>query len=242
MQKVIMILMYDGSEFNGFQIQKGNIQTVAKRLYEVFKSIGIFEKFNASGRTDKGVHATYQVIDINIPNFWKDLDRLKRELNKKLYPSIYIREIKYVKQNFHARYSAKKRVYRYIVSTKSFNPFESKYITFINDLNQEIIKRDIKLFEGIHNFKNFKKEHGGSKNSIREIYKARFYTYKEYGIFYFEANGFLRSQVRMMVDFLLKINSGRLTNDDLIAQLKDRAITSTTLSPPNGLYLSKVIF
>ena len=79
MQKIAIVLSYDGSEFDGFQIQKGEINTVAKRLYDAFHSIGIFQKFNASGRTDKGVHATYQVIDIEIPAFWSDLERLKKE-------------------------------------------------------------------------------------------------------------------------------------------------------------------
>ena len=242
MQKVMIVLSYDGSQFNGFQIQKGEVNTVAKRLYEVFKSIGIFARFNASGRTDKGVHATYQVIDIDLPDFWSDLKKLKNELNKKLYPSIFIKAIKRVDSNFHARYSAKKRVYRYIISTKNFSPFQSNYLTFVKSFDKRVLRESIKLYEGVHDFKNFKKEHGGSKTSIRHIYKARFYRYKEYGVFYFEANGFLRSQVRMMVDFLLKINQGKLTNKDLTAQLEDRAITSTTLAPPQGLYLSRVVF
>jgi tRNA pseudouridine38-40 synthase len=64
----------------------------------------------ASGRTDRGVHATGQVCHIDLPEFWSDLEKLKSALNGMLPPSIHVKKIVAVDESFHARYSAKKRV------------------------------------------------------------------------------------------------------------------------------------
>ena len=80
------------------------------------------------------------------------------------------------------------------------------------------------------------------KSTIREIFDAKFYKYKDIYVFKFTANSFLRSQIRIMVDFLLKISDGKLTILDLIKQLETQEQVSKTLAPANGLYLTKVIF
>jgi len=244
LQKIKIVLSYDGSRFDGFAVQKGRANTVSNKLYDALKSIGIYEKFNASGRTDKGVHATYQVLDIDIPLFWIDrLLELKTELNRKIKPDIFIKKIECVDESFHSRYSAKRRVYRYIVSFKKENPYESRYVTFLKKrLDRDLMQKATKKFEGVHDFTLFKKTKGGTTNYTRQIYKSRYYEYKEYGVFYFEANGFLRSQIRLMVDFLLKIDQGILTVENLEDQISAKKVSSRTLADPYGLYLSKVIF
>ncbi len=240
MQNLKIIFSYDGSRFSGYAPQKGSVLTVHKTLKNAFLSLGIDRDFNASGRTDKGVHASFQVINIIVPSYWEDLVKLKYELNKKVKPSIFIKNISKVDMNFHARFSAKRRVYRYIVKIGDINPFLSNYVTFIESLDENSIKQAIKEFEGSHNFESFKKAHGGTLNYKREIFKARFYMYKEYGVFYFEANGFLRSQIRMMMSFLLKISDKKLTIKNLKEQLENKAVYSRTLANSSGLYLSKV--
>ena len=240
MQKLKIVLSYDGSRFRGFAPQKGGVNTVYKALKSAFLAVGINSDFNASGRTDKGVHASFQVIDIVAPLFWSDFKRLKNELNKKLKPYIKIKDISKVDIDFHSRYSAKRRVYRYVVKVGEFDPFLSSYVGFVNSLDKKLIKDAIKEFEGVHNFESFKKAHGGTTNYVREIYKTRFYKYKDFYIFYFEANGYLRSQIRMMVDFLFKISDGKLTIQNLKEQLQNQKIYSRTLADAGGLYLAKV--
>ena len=71
-------------------------------------------------------------------------------------------------------------------------------------------------------------------------FKTKVYDYRDFTIFYFEANGYLRSQIRMMVGFLLKISEGKLNANQLKNQLDKKEITSTTLAPANGLYLAKI--
>ena len=240
MQKLKIVLSYDGSRFMGFAPQKGSVNTVYRAIKKAFNSVGITSDFNASGRTDRGVHATFQVIDVVVPFFWNDFKKLKYELNKKLTPYIKIKHISKVDMNFHSRFSAKRRVYRYIVKASEYEPFLSSYITFVDSLDEEILKEAIKVFEGVHNFEGFKKAHGGSTNYIREIYRAKFYKYKDFYIFYFEANGFLRSQIRMMVEFLFKISDKKLTIQNLKEQLQNQKIYSRTLASASGLYLAKV--
>jgi tRNA pseudouridine38-40 synthase len=104
------------------------------------------------------------------------------------------------------------------------------------------LEKSIKLFEGIHDFEYFSKKGSEPISTIREIYKTKVYRYKEFYIFKFKANSFLRSQIRMMVQFLLDISDEKLTDDDLLKQLNKKGIASNKLSPPNGLYLSKIIY
>ena len=238
--RVKITISYDGSRFNGFQIQKGLVLTVSSVLQNAFKSLKIDSKFYASGRTDAGVHALNQTIHIDLPPYWDDLEKLKNLLIIRVLPHIYLKTIKPVDKNFHARFDAKKRVYRYIISCATPNPFLFPYVTFVKSIDEKLINEAIRTFEGTHNFEYFKKSGSDVKNFIRTIYKTNFYAYKEYYIFYFEANGFLRSQIRIMVDFLLKISDKKLSIDDLKRQLNKKKQLNTTLAPPNGLYLTKI--
>ncbi len=242
MTKVMMRLAYDGSRFNGFQIQNSGVPTVANRLQEIFRSVGIEGKFNASGRTDRGVHATDQVIDVPLPPFWRDLEKLRKSLNAKALPDIYIKSIREVPETFHARYSAKRRRYRYLVSTQTPSPLKARYILYTAAFDFERVEKAIRLFEGRHDFVRFKKSGSDTTRFVRTIHRARLYRHEGLDIFLFEADGFLRSQIRMMVDFLLKIGNGRLNNEDLLRQLAAGETISTDLCPPNGLYLSRIFY
>ena len=238
--RVKITLEYDGSKFQGYQYQKETTNTIANNLQNALKTLNINDFPTASGRTDKGVHALGQVIHLDLPPYWNDLEKLKFSLNKILFPSINIKKIEQTHKNFHARYDAKSRVYRYIISTKKPSVFLMPYITFLDMIDANRIKNSIKLFEGRHDFEYFKKCGSDTKNYIREIYRADFYIYKDLCVFYFEANGFLRSQIRMMVSFLLQISDEKLSKNELKLQLEKKDIFSTSLAPPNGLYLAKV--
>jgi tRNA pseudouridine38-40 synthase len=236
-----IILAYDGSCFNGSQKQP-NKNTVQDKLEEVLKIIGITNKINFSGRTDKNVHACGQVVSLTILYFWHNLSKLKQILNKYLPNSIVIKDIQEVNNLFHARFSAKKRVYRYILSTAKPSPFQDKYVYFCENINEKKINSGIAIFQGIHDFKYFSKNGSDPKSTIREIYSIKFYKYQNLYIFKFTANSYLRSQIRMIVSFLLKISQGKLTIHDLQNQLNCKKLISWTLAPPNGLYLTKVTY
>jgi tRNA pseudouridine38-40 synthase len=88
----------------------------------------------------------------------------------------------------------------------------------------------------------FKKSGGATGSDVRTVFKTRVYPYKNKTILYFEANGFLRSQIRLMVAFLLKISDGKLTKHELLEQLNKEKVHNTRPAPPNGLYLSNIIY
>ena len=186
------------------------------------------------------MHALNQVIDFKIPEIWYDLKKLKYFLNSNLPQSIFIKNISATHEHFHSRFSAKKRVYRYIVSTKELTPFNSKYLTYYKNLDIQKLNSSIKLFVGVHDFCFFKKNGSDNKNNTREIYKAFVYQYRDLVIFNFEANSFLRAQIRMMMGFLFQINDDKLSHNDLIKQLQCKHFFNYKLANANGLYLSKI--
>ena len=241
MTNIKLTFSYDGTKYNGSQKQPQK-DTVQDTIEEVLKIIHIHSKLILSGRTDKNVHASGQVASLNIPSFWNDLEKLHKTLNRQLPSSIKIKDISNVDDSFHARFSAKRRFYRYIISTKPLTAFNNGYLHYESNIDKSLICQAIKSFVGIHDFEYFSKKGSEPKSTIREIYNIKFYQYKEYYIFKFEANSYLRSQIRMMIDFLLKISSAKLTITDLKNQLQKKELVSWTLAPSNGLYLSKVTY
>ncbi len=240
---MLAITSYDGSRFFGSQVQDGGTPTVMGRFEEALKSVGIFCAPLASGRTDSGVHATCQPIAFDVPVYWEnELEKLKEHLNAKLSPYIKIKNISTVDENFHPRFDAKKRVYRYVLKVGESTPFGSDFVTFVPSVYDEAILSCISIFEGEHDFSFFKKTGSDEKSNVRRIYKASFYKHGDLRIFRFEGNAFLRSQIRLMVGALLDVSEGKLTKDELKEQLDGKCRHTFRLAPPNGLYLSKVIY
>jgi tRNA pseudouridine38-40 synthase len=149
--------------------------------------------------------------------------------------SILIKQVIEVDETFHARYSAKKRLYRYILKEQESNPFEGNFVTFINSIDYQAIEKNIKLFQGIHDFAYFLKTGSDEKSTQREIYRAFAYKYNGYIILHFEANGFLRSQIRLMVGALLSLNA-----EEIEEKLRCQKNHKLKPAPSNGLYLAKI--
>lgn len=233
------ICSYDGSLFFGSQKQPKK-NTVEDELLKAFKNLNIDTKIVLSGRTDKEVHATKQVFNCQIPQFWTDFEKLATVLNKKLPNSIKILKISKVDDEFNSRFYAKRRVYRYLITSKPTNPFNAKYIEYVKNIDEKLLKFAIKEFVGIHDFKYFYKTGSEKENTKREIFDAKFYKHKDVYVFKFEANSYIRSQIRLMVGFLLQINKQKLTIEDLKRQLNLEKQIFKTPAPANGLYLAKI--
>ena len=235
------VVSYDGSLYQGSQKQP-NGKTIENKLLQAFKRINIDTSIILSGRTDKDVHATGQVFNCVVPSFWNDFAKLKMVLNRNLPDSIKIRHISLVKDDFHSRFHAKKRVYRYILTTKETNPFNQKYITSISNVNVKLIKEAMKIFIGVHDFEYFHKQGSDKDVTIREIFNTSFYKHKDIYVFKFVANSYLRSQIRLMVGFLLKISEEKLSLNDLKKQLNREEVIFRIPANANGLYLAKVTY
>jgi len=241
-KRVKIIFSYDGSKFFGSQIQRYDKSTVMGTLQKALETLGIDRVAQPSGRTDRGVHALNQVCHLDVPSHFFNLYQLRNKLNHFVMPYIYIKKIAFVDCDFHARFSAKKRLYRYIISHKPYNPLFADYYSFMPTLKLDILNENIKEFEGTHDFKYFKKQGSITHTDTRTIFKAFAYQKNQYTIINFVGNSFLRSQIRIMCDFLFKIEKGELRKDDLKQQLKLQDRQQISLAPAEGLYLSRIYY
>ena len=216
-----------------------NKKTVQGEIEKALNKLNVNSSISYAGRTDKGVHALNQIISFNTSSFWQ-IDKLLKELNKKLHPYIHIKKFEIVDNNFNPRFNVKKRSYRYIIS-KNFCPFTNDYLTYYpKQIDILLLKKALKLFEGEHDFEYFAKTGSEVNNYIRTIYKTNIFEYKNLIVIKIEGNGFLRGQIRLIIDFLLKINEKKLTLNDLKRQIDKKAFYSKHLASPNGLYLERI--
>lgn len=239
--RVKAIIAYDGSRFGGSQIQP-HTSSVAGTITHALKALGIDDSPLFSGRTDKGVHATGQVISFTIPPFWSNIQRLQQTLNQSLSPYIFIKQLSVVPDSFHPRFDAKARLYRYMFHTSSFNP------VLAHSVNQRYVDEKrlqdvVPYFYGEHNFIYFKKNDPWMKeNFVRTLFRVSCYRYHSLVILSFLGNAFLRSQIRLMVGALLAFHDHKITSLQLQEQLNAQQHHTHELAPAHGLYLAKVLY
>ena len=198
-----LVFSYDGSKFQGSQTQPHE-NGVEDALGVALAHVGIFSKIISSSRTDKGVHANNQVARVECGEHFKDFARLKALINRHAHPAIHVKFIIRVKDDFHPRYDATARAYRYVINHGEFSPFLSPYETFLPKFDLNLANELLALFVGEHNFSAFMKLGSDVKSPVRRVSKAFCYARGERTIIIFKANGFLRAQVRLMVASVLK--------------------------------------
>ncbi|MDD6224134.1 MAG: tRNA pseudouridine(38-40) synthase TruA [bacterium] len=237
-----IIFSYDGTNFNGYQIQP-NLRTVQKELQKAVSYLNqqTDTSVQSSGRTDKGVHALGQVahfdLDVEI-----SIEKIKRGLNSNLPKDIHIICVKKVSKNFHARFKAKKKEYTYKINIGEYDPLERNYIYQYNrPLDVAKMKEAIKYFEGTHDFTSFVSSEDIRENKVRTIFKTNIQKKNNIIEINFQSDGFMKYQVRNMVGLLIYIGCGKKEASDVQKMLtaKDRT-QSVKTAPPEGLYLKKV--
>lgn len=251
--KIALKYSYDGSKFNGSQTQP-NLKAVEDSINLALSHVGIYEPVLSGSRTDKGVHALNQISTLNCGDFW-DINRLKEQIQRHLSPYICLKDIYIVDKDFHPRFSAVAREYRYIIYHGTKSPFLSDFVYFYPNLNLKRLNIALNCFIGKQDFKPFYKVGSGEKSTIREIYKAyayqihksafsinRYSSEPNFTIIKFRANGFLRAQVRLMVANAIKAATSDEKLDEFIELYKTQKPLTKMPAPPNGLYLKKVFF
>ena len=241
-----ILIEYDGTNFVGWQRQKNGISiqgSIEKVLKKLLKQKVILY---GSGRTDSGVHANEQSAHFNSINKIKDnnkfLNSINFFLNKK---KISILNIKKKNKLFHSRYSAKMRIYKYIIinrkSPLSLDFNRGWYVRNILDLN--LIKKASKLLLGTKDFSMFRSSSCGANSPIRTIKSIEIKKEKEKIIFFFKSKSFLQQQVRSMVGCLKYIGEKKwnLTKFRKYINLKKRSNCAPP-APSCGLYLFKVLY
>jgi tRNA pseudouridine38-40 synthase len=233
-------IQYDGTRYAGWQIQD-NAFTVQEVISNSIKQI-LQEEINVigAGRTDAGVHALGQVANFTLS---KELDlfNFKYSLNSVLPDDISITNVESVDEKFHARFSAKKRSYIYLISNQK-SPFFDRYsYTLFSGFDQDRMNELSKVLIGTQDFTSFSKTNTEVQNKICEVYEARWRRQKNFFIFYIEANRFLYGMVRAIVGSLLKAYSSEDGMNYLqnIFNQKDRSAAADSV-PAKGLFLYKV--
>lgn len=233
---------YDGTNFNGYQLQP-NLRTVQSELEKAVSYLNrqTYTSVQSSGRTDKGVHAINQVAHFDL-NIETTLDKIKRGLNSNLPEDIHVNKVLKVSNCFHARFSARKKEYVYRINVGEYNPMDRNYIYQYNrELDIDKMKEAIKYFEGTHDFTSFVSSEDERDNKVRTIIKTDIKKKKNIIEISFQADGFMKYQVRNMVGLLIAIGSNKkeVSDVDKIIKAKDRTKSVKTASP-EGLYLKKV--
>jgi tRNA pseudouridine38-40 synthase len=241
-RNIKLIICYDGTHYAGWQFQK-NARAVQQVLESILKKIvGHTVKLKASGRTDAGVHARYQVA-----NFQTDsklpLKRIKAALNSTLPEDILVNSIEGVHPRFDSQRCAKLKHYRYTVATSYFvDPFIRHFVTrFSYPLNINSMRKAAATLVGKHDFKAFQAAGSKEKNTVRTIKKIKIENRKDLVYIDVWADGFLYNMVRTITGTLLEIGRGKMPKDRIakIIKTKSRALAGPT-APAKGLCLMKV--
>ena len=241
-----ILLEYDGKNFSGWQIQKKgkSVQEIVQfELSKLFKNkINIY----GSGRTDKGVHAIEQSAHFDIRIKILDIKKKIKSLNFFLNPkNISILDIKKKNGNFHARYSAKERIYKYIILNRASPPSidKNKVWHIRKKLNIKVMKKGAKKLEGIHDFSTFRASNCYSKSPIRTIKKINIKRINKKIVIQFKSKSFLRNQVRSMVGCLKYLGEKKWSLKKFTEVFKSKKRTLCAApAPSHGLFLEKVIY
>jgi tRNA pseudouridine38-40 synthase len=240
MQRIKCTVSYDGTAFNGYQVQPGQrtVQGVLeKALTKVHKGKDV--KVISSGRTDAGVHAIGQVFHFDT-DFLILEEKWPVVLNSILPDEVVITSAKYVEDDFHARYSVKQKEYRYKVRLgKRRCPFARDFsLHYPYPLNIEAIQIASHYLVGKHDFTSFCSTKTEKENKIRTIHSIKVEQEDNELTFSFTGNGFLYNMVRIIVGTLLEVGSGRKKPEDMPVILKkmDRKAAGKTAAA-HGLYL-----
>jgi len=238
------VCAYDGGAFDGWQSQaSGNAiqDVIERRLRAVFKRD---IRIHGSGRTDAGVHALAQVFHFDAA--WSHgAEKLRVALQSGLPRTIRLTSVRRAPADFHARFSAKGKIYRYEIFLGEADPFTVPYCWSINrELDWKAIGEAAALLRGQHDFKAFAAEGGVERETtVRDLRRLEIARRGRRVRLTFEADGFLYKMVRSLTGALVNVGMGKLAPREVAALLKSAKRTpQVQTAPPQGLFLVKVLY
>ena len=239
---VYLVIRYDGTDFVGWQVQPG-LRSVQGEIEAAVKAVtGECVRVTASGRTDSGVHAAGQVVnfktDAKIPP-----EKFAAALNAVLPPDVKAMKSGRAKDDFNARFSAKRKTYVYnIYCADTDDPLKERYsarVPFKLDLSK--MRAVSAVLEGTHDFKCFLSSGSSVKGTVRTVYSIKITKRGADYKFSVTGNGFLYNMVRIMVGTLVMAGAGKISAEDVLEGLNLglREKMGKTM-PAKGLILKKV--
>lgn len=239
-----VVVSYDGSGYGGWQKQNNTqgIQDIIEKCLSRIEKEPV--TITASGRTDAGVHAIGQVFHfdtkLNVPE-----RGFQEALNSMLPKDIRIKSVKRVNDDFHARFSPSKKIYEYIFTTERDNPFAWKYKTWTKKpLDLKAMQDASAQFLGEHDFTSFTNAQiDPRKSRVRVVDRIQIWQDGDDVHLLFQANGFLRYQVRMMSAALERVGHHLMTGEDIKELLNHPDKDAFRFNAaPGGLYLKEVLY
>jgi len=247
MPRIKITIEYEGTGYSGWQLQK-NDKTIQG---EIEKTLKIIYKnriaVTGSGRTDAGVHARNQVAHFDIPEINEKsgtndtLFKLKNSINGLIQKDIVVKKLELCRPEFHARYDAKSRVYRYyIVKTPtSVNRNFTWYISY--PLNFTLMQQAASELVKIDDFNSFCKTGSSNKTTLCTVKKSRLFMRSNTWIYEIEANRFLYGMVRALVGTMVALGQGKIKYDKFLNITKPQNTEGVAfLAPAQGLFLEKI--
>lgn len=243
-RRLKLIIAYDGAPFRGWQSQAGG-NTIQDHLERAFAAVaGRTICVHGSGRTDAGVHALGQCAHADLPPGRLSPATWMSALNASLPREIRIVRCNFVSQNFHARFSARGKVYRYRIATTSFlSPFEIDRVWHITrPLDDRALRDCAALFRGRHDFAGFAANRGTRPEcTIRTIRRVLVRRTRSLTILEFDGDGFLYKMVRLLVGAIVRCALRKDTVEEVRERLRNPATSGARLvAPAGGLTLVKV--
>ena len=246
MHKYQILIEYLGTNFIGWQIQKKG-QSVQNLIQnKIFKLLK--EKINlvGSGRTDSGVHAVEQSAHFECKKKIENLDKFLKSINYFLNSKfVSIISIKKRNSNFHARFSAKQRIYKYVIFNRVSVPsiYKNRGWHIRKKLDLKLMKKGTQKLLGTNDYSTFRASSCNAKNPVRTIKSIRIKKIKDRIEIQFKSQSFLQQQVRSMVGCLkyLAENKWNLKKFERAFRSKKRTLCAPP-APAHGLFLEKVIY
>jgi tRNA pseudouridine38-40 synthase len=241
-----ILIEYVGTNFRGWQIQKKG-KTVQGLLQDKISKL-LKEKIiiYGAGRLDVGVHAKEQSAHFDCRNKITKFDRFLKSINHFLNKDrIAILKIKKRSINFHARFSAKMRVYNYVIINRISGPVldENRGWHILKDLDLALMKNAARKLIGTKDFSTFRKSSCRAKSPIKTMKSVKIKSSKDKIEIEFKSQSFLQQQVRSMVGCLKYVGEKKWTLEKFIKVMNSKRRTlCAPPAPPQGLYLTRVIY
>lgn len=243
-RNIKLVVSYDGTDLCGWQIQN-NGRTVQGEIERALEQIHNTEiRLTGSGRTDSGVHANGQVA-----NFYTDKDipaeKFTPALNSMLPADIRVLQSTEADKDFHSRFDAKVRIYRYFIKPGGIcEPRHARYcwrikrkpdLAVLNSITSPLI--------GVHDYSTFTAAGDPSNSKTRELYSASFYRDGQFLVFKIAGNAFLWKMVRSIVGTALQLEAEGRDADYMknVLEGRDRSLAGVT-APAQGLFLDRVLY
>jgi len=235
---------YDGSEFAGWQYQNGQ-RTVQDCLQTALSSIANHPvSVITAGRTDAGVHAACQVVHFDVDADRKPYQWL-RGTNTLLPDDISLLWLKETAEDFHARFTAINRSYRYIVLNRPTSPalYHGKVGWDRRSLDDDIMRAACAPLIGVHDFSSFRASGCQAKSPVRNLERISIGRFANWIWFDMVANAFLQHMVRNIVGTLIAVGAGERSVQwpEEVLRARDRRLAGVT-APPDGLYLTSISY